>query len=126
METEYVTFKPPRLAAVRMTRGPVLLASFAGAWRFEDAGPGLTRVTFRYHIKARPHWLWPLLAAVFRRDTERRLRALKRAAENAAGAGGVAGQPDETQRPVLEARFDALADQRTPLSQRQRRPERNA
>jgi hypothetical protein len=88
METEYVTFTPPTVTAVRMTRGPALLASFAGSWRFEDAGPGTTRVVFRYHLKARPRWLRPLLepllAAVFRRDTRLRLDALKRVAENPA------------------------------------------
>ena len=85
METEYVTVTPPRVAAVRMTRGPWLLESFAGSWRFEPAGPGRTRVTFRYRLTARPHWLrWllhPVLAAFFGHDTRQRLRALKRAVE---------------------------------------------
>src|SRR5579872_3045877 len=57
METEYVSFTPPRVAAVRMTRGPRILASFAGSWRFRAVTPGLTRVTFRYHLSARPEWL---------------------------------------------------------------------
>ena len=82
METEYVTVTPPRVAAVRMTRGPWLLGSFAGSWRFEPAGPGRARVTFRYRLTARPRWLrrllHPLLAAFFGRDTRRRLRALRR------------------------------------------------
>jgi hypothetical protein len=85
METEYVSYTPPRLAAVRMTRGPAILAAFAGSWRFEEAGRGTTRVVFRYHLKARPRWLRalldPLLAAAFAHDTRARLRALKRAAE---------------------------------------------
>jgi hypothetical protein len=70
-----------------MKRGPWLLESFAGSWRFKPAGPGRTRVTFRYRLTARPRWLrWllhPLLAAFFGRDTRRRLRALRRAAEGA-------------------------------------------
>jgi hypothetical protein len=86
METVYVTWSPPAVAAVRMTRGPALLAAFAGAWRFAEAGPGRTLVTFRYHLKARPRWLrWlldPLLAAVFRWDTRRRLHALRQAVAN--------------------------------------------
>jgi hypothetical protein len=85
METAYVNFVPPQVAAVRMTRGPAVLASFAGSWRFEDAGSGLTRVVFRYRLEARPGWLRPLLervlVAVFARDTRLRLRALRRAAE---------------------------------------------
>jgi len=95
METEYVTVLPPRVAAVRMTRGPWLLESFAGSWRFEPAGPGRTRATFRYRLTARPRrlrWLLhPLLAAFFGHDTRRRLRALKRAA--ARGGPLAAAQP---------------------------------
>jgi hypothetical protein len=95
METEYVTFAPPRVAAVRMTRGPWFLASFAGSWRFEPAGPGRTCVYFRYHLRARPRalaWLLePLLARAFRRDTRRRLEALKAAAERGLCAGPIAG-----------------------------------
>jgi len=85
METEYVSFNPPRAAAIKMTSGPWFLQSFAGSWRFEDAGPGQTRVSFQYSLLARPRWLsWllnPILAHVFARDTHRRLRALKDAVE---------------------------------------------
>ena len=73
METEYVSFNPPRATAVKMTRGPWLIESFAGSWRFEEVAPGQTRVGFRYHVRARPKWLsWlltPVLAWVFSRDT---------------------------------------------------------
>src|SRR5438105_15139577 len=48
METEYVSFNPPRTCAVKMTRGPHLIASFAGSWQFEEESPGRTRVRFRY------------------------------------------------------------------------------
>lgn len=89
METEYVSFMPPRVAAVRMTRGPWFLARFAGSWRFQALGAGRTRVVFRYHLRARPRWLasWltPVLAAAFRRDTRRRLDALRAAFAPAAG-----------------------------------------
>jgi ribosome-associated toxin RatA of RatAB toxin-antitoxin module len=94
METEYVTVTPARVAAVRMTRGPWLLESFAGSWRFEPAGPGRTRVTFCYRLTARPRrlrWLLhPLLAAVFGHDTRRRLHALKGAAERGAALRALA------------------------------------
>jgi ribosome-associated toxin RatA of RatAB toxin-antitoxin module len=86
METEYVSLSPPAVAAVKMTRGPWFLASFAGSWRFDEVAPGRTRVAFAYHLAARPRWLRPLLdpilTAVFARDTRRRLAALKRAAES--------------------------------------------
>jgi hypothetical protein len=94
METEYVTVS--RVAAVRMTRGPWLLESFAGSWRFAPAGPGRARVTFRYRLTARPRrlrWLLrPLLPAFFGHDTRRRLRALKHAAERGTALRALARQ----------------------------------
>ena len=83
METEYVSFQRPRVAAVKMTRGPRLLASFAGAWEFEPAGEGKTKVTFRYHLRARPRFVaWalePLARLWFARETRLRVVALQRA-----------------------------------------------
>ena len=94
METEYVSFHPPRVTAVKMTRGPRLIASFAGSWRFDEVAPGVTRVSFRYHLQARPRWLaWlltPALGWVFARDTRWRLAALKDAVER---RGVFAGAP---------------------------------
>jgi Polyketide cyclase / dehydrase and lipid transport len=88
METEYVSYNPPRAVAVKMTRGPWFLESFAGSWRFEELKPGQTRVIFSYSLRARPQWLaWllnPILRAVFARDSRRRLAALKDAAERRA------------------------------------------
>jgi ribosome-associated toxin RatA of RatAB toxin-antitoxin module len=85
METQYVSFNPSRAVAIKMTRGPWFLASFAGSWRFEEVAPGRTRVSFHYSLEARPSWLsWllnPILAKVFARDTARRLKALQQAVE---------------------------------------------
>ncbi|HEX6123315.1 MAG TPA: SRPBCC family protein [Ktedonobacterales bacterium] len=85
METEYVTYDPPRVVAVRMTRGPRILRRFAGTWRFAAVAPGVTRVSFQYALAARPAWLRfaldPLLAAVLGREMRRRLVALRRAVE---------------------------------------------
>lgn len=89
METVYVSYQPPTVVAVKMTRGPRIIASFSGSWRFSellaDAGQSRTRVVFRYQVAGNPRWLSflldPLLAAIFRRETQRRLLALKRAVE---------------------------------------------
>jgi len=85
METEYVSFQRPHVAAVKMTRGPALFGSFAGSWRFKSVAPDTTRVVFRYHVTARPVWLRavldPIFCLVFERDVVQRLEALKRFAE---------------------------------------------
>lgn len=86
METEYVSFNPPRACAVKMTRGPRPLESFAGSWRFEEVARGRTRVGFRYNLRVRPRWLsWllgPIMGWIFARDTRKRLTALKIAIES--------------------------------------------
>jgi ribosome-associated toxin RatA of RatAB toxin-antitoxin module len=85
MVTEYVSFKPPLVAAVKMTSGPRFLGEFAGSWRFQTEADGRTQVTFRYRLVTSPRWLgWlfgPLFNGVFRHDTQKRLRALKQAVE---------------------------------------------
>jgi hypothetical protein len=85
METEYVSFHPPRCCAVKMTKGPRLLARFAGSWRFQEVAPGQTRVSCCYHLRARPRWLaWlltPPVGWIFARQMRKRLVALKAAVE---------------------------------------------
>jgi hypothetical protein len=85
LETVYITFDPPWLSAVRMTRGPALVDSFAASMRHEVIRPGVTRVIYHGHVETRPRWLrWllePLVNRGFRGQTKRRLRALKRALE---------------------------------------------
>ncbi|MBI1879968.1 MAG: SRPBCC family protein [Chloroflexi bacterium] len=86
METEYVSFNPPERTAIKMTRGPAIIHTFAGSWIFKALEPDLTRVTFRYHLTGYPRWLGfvldPLLVLVFAYDTQKRLQALKHAVEN--------------------------------------------
>ncbi len=83
METEYVSFRPPERVAVKMTRGPWMFESFAGAWIYETLDARRTRVTFRYHVEARPR-LGPItdwiLEKVFAREMKLRLEALRDAA----------------------------------------------
>lgn len=81
METEYVSYNPPRACAVKMTRGPRIIANFAGSWRFEELSVNHTRVGFRYNLRARPWPLTPLIGWIFGRDTRKRLKALKAAVE---------------------------------------------
>jgi hypothetical protein len=85
METEYVSFNPPRACAVKMTSRSLLIDAFAGSWRFDEISPGQTRVSFQYKLRARPWWLsWlvtPVISWFFGRDTKKRLKALKIAVE---------------------------------------------
>ncbi len=85
VETVYITFDPPWLAAVQMTRGPALFGNFAASIRHEVIRPGVTRVIYRGHVETRPRWLrWllePLVNRSFGRQTQRRLNSLKRALE---------------------------------------------
>jgi len=85
METEYVSFNPPTVAAVKMTRGPWFIGGFAGSWRFLPEADGRTRVVFRYSVRGRPAWLGallnPILVRVFGREVRRRLQGLRDFAE---------------------------------------------
>ena len=87
MDSVYVSFDRPRVAAVRMTRGPAVLETFAASINQEDLGSGLTRVTYRFNFLTRPRWLRaiiePIAAVLFRREVSGRLRALKRHLERA-------------------------------------------
>ena len=82
MDTVYVSFTRPRIAAVNMTNGPVFLRSFAATIRQDRIDANSTRVTCRYNFEARPRWLAfiiePIVGWVFHRETCRRLAALKR------------------------------------------------
>jgi ribosome-associated toxin RatA of RatAB toxin-antitoxin module len=90
METEYVSFVRPRVAAVKMTRGPWVLESFGGAWEFSPAGSNETTVSFRYQFRTRPRWLaWlvePLARRWFSWETRKRVVALQAALRTLGGS----------------------------------------
>jgi ribosome-associated toxin RatA of RatAB toxin-antitoxin module len=92
METIYVSYDRPTVVAVKMTRGPAILSTFAGSWRFEGVEPGKTRVTFTYFFETRPGvlaWLLnPLLHAYLSNEMHQRIAALKRAVSTAAVTTG--------------------------------------
>ena len=82
MESVYVSFERPRVAAVKMTAGPAVLESFAASLRQDEVRPGVTRVTYRFHFATRPRWLRPVADRVasrlFLREVRGRLEALKK------------------------------------------------
>ena len=81
METEYVSFKPDQVAAVKMLNRPPFFETFAATIRHRDLGDGSSTVEYKYNFTARPSWLrWllhPVMAAAFRWETRKRLRALR-------------------------------------------------
>jgi Polyketide cyclase / dehydrase and lipid transport len=81
LTTEYVAFDAPRLAAVKMVCGPWIFERWAASLKHEDLTDGQSRMTYAWQFTARPRilgWLFePLLNVIFRRETRKRLRALK-------------------------------------------------
>jgi hypothetical protein len=91
METVYISFDRPRVAAVRMKRGPWFIADFAASIRHTALSPfgeNRSRVIYKFRIVARPRWLHaildPLLRLIFQRETVKRLASLKRYIEGRA------------------------------------------
>jgi hypothetical protein len=91
MKTQYVAFKPGEVAAVRMVNRPPLFDTFAATIRHgpcpapRDAPPGSLEsswVEYTFTFTARPKFLrfllHPIMGALFRRETRKRLRALRR------------------------------------------------
>lgn len=82
LATRYVSFRRGKVAAVEMLRPTFLFARWAASIRHGEIGPRESRITYTYSFAARPRWLsWllePILAIVFRWETSKRLRALRR------------------------------------------------
>lgn len=80
LKTEYVTFDPPRLAAVKMINRPPFFETWAASIHHEDLDGDSSRVTYTWTFSARPRWLRWLLEPVMNRrfqvETQRRLKAL--------------------------------------------------
>lgn len=82
VKTEYVTFTPPRVAAVKMVNRPPFFHTFAATIRHHDLPDGTSTVEYKYTFTARPVWLrfvlHPIMSVVFAMETRKRLRALKK------------------------------------------------
>jgi len=81
METEYITFEPGRVAAVKLVNRPPLFEHFAATIRHKPITPGRSSLTYIYSFRARPGWLAfvlePILHAALQRETKARLHSLK-------------------------------------------------
>ena len=87
MLVEFIQVDYPHRAAIKMIRGPLFLAKFAGTWIFEDSDNHTSVARFRYTISSRPailSWIGNRIAAAyFSRMTRQRLTGLKRYCEAA-------------------------------------------
>ncbi len=90
LRTEYISFDPPHVAAVRMLNRPPFFEEFAATIRHRDLNDGSSSIEYKYKFIARPVWLrWilhPLMERVFRWETRKRLQALRRFYSEVVGA----------------------------------------
>ena len=96
--TEYVSFNPPNVAAVKMLNRPPLFDKFAATIRHRDLSDGTSSVEYTYNFTLRPSWLqWllhPIMAIIFRWETKKRLRSLRRYFSN--HPNGITTSADKT------------------------------
>lgn len=82
LATEYVSFRAPEVAAVRMFNRPPFFESFAATIRHANQPDNTSTIEYVYNFKARPRWLRPVLHPImnflFKAETGKRLAALKR------------------------------------------------
>ena len=81
LKTIYVTFERPTLAAVKMVNAPAFFGTWAASIHHEDVSAHESRITYKYHFKAKPRllrfMLEPVMNAIFVWETKKRLRALR-------------------------------------------------
>jgi len=79
METEYISFRRPKVTAIRMTKGPFIFKTFSGSWNFKQKSDSITHVSFRYSYELRFPWSMfvPLITPVLQKNVRQRLKDLK-------------------------------------------------
>lgn len=82
MIVEYVSYKSPTVAAVKMVSGPWYIKSFAGSWSFKEISKNRTLAIFKYNIRGYPPILGIVIRLAFKWNVNKRLTALKQYAES--------------------------------------------
>ena len=86
MDTEYVSFSRPNVAAVRLVRGPWCFKTFAATIRHSEIAANRSKVTYNFNFTTAPSSLRflldPLIRWIFMRETKARLIALKNSIES--------------------------------------------
>ena len=81
MDSKYVSFDRPKVAAVKMVRGPWCFKTFAATIRHAELDGNRSSATYNFNFSAKPtrlaFLLEPMMQLVFQRETTARLKALK-------------------------------------------------
>src|SRR5262249_22776069 len=81
MGSEYVSFQRGGYSAVKMVNQPHFFKNFAASIRHDPLDGSNSKITYTYHFEAKPKWLaWllePMMNSRLRRETRKRLKALK-------------------------------------------------
>ncbi len=82
LETEYISFRPPEVAAVRMYNRPPFFETFAATIRHQSQPDGSSTIEYNYNFTGRPRWLrfllHPIMNFFFKLETKKRIAALRR------------------------------------------------
>ena len=82
LESRYVSFQPPTVAAVKMINRPPFFERFAATIRHRDLSASSSLVEYTFRFTARPRWLrfvlHPVMGVCFAFETRKRLQAMKR------------------------------------------------
>lgn len=81
VRTEYVSFEPGKVAAVKMLNQPPFFETFAASIRHIKIDDANSEVIYKVNFTVKPVWLRPVLDSIMRCvfvwETRKRLRALK-------------------------------------------------
>ena len=81
LRTEYVSFEPGKVAAVKMLNQPPFFDSFAASIRHLPISENESQIIYKFNFTAKPKWLrWflhPIMNRIFAWETGKRLEALK-------------------------------------------------
>ncbi len=72
METEYVSFNPPKATAIKMTKGPYIFSAFLGSWTFKEITPAQTEVIFLYSFSLR--FPFNLFTSIIKRNLQNNVK----------------------------------------------------
>ena len=82
LTTEYISFRAPEVAAVRMINRPPFFETFAATIRHESQADGSSRIEYNYNFTSRPRWLRfvldPIMNLCFKMETKKCIAALRR------------------------------------------------